>query len=129
MKRAMLYVALAGLAGLLMTGCAATNGGADLPESAAGGMKSVRLEGNGFYEACEEVAPGQHMRYSFTASGPVDFDVHCHTADGKSYPVKEGNITALQGECRAEVGAIHCGMWKNLQATPVDLEYEFFVIP
>lgn len=78
-------------------------------------------------EECLEMAPGDILSYSFTASRPVDFNVHYHEGEDILYPISQKAVANGEGSYRAEREQIHCLMWTNIHHEPVSLTYTFRV--
>src|SRR4030067_3849826 len=49
------------------------------------------------YEECVELRATSILDYSFTASKPVNFNIHYHAEGGIFYPVSENNVPVSKG--------------------------------
>lgn len=96
--------------------------------SDAAQQEEIILAPSSFYEACEKLTPGQRVKFSFAASRPVDFNVHYHTTEGITYPVKETAVESHSGELTAEAKAVYCCMWTNDHMWPVSVACSFNIV-
>jgi hypothetical protein len=77
------------------------------------GPFKLETAANSFDERCVKLGAGQSLRYRFTASVPVDFNIHYHRGDDVFYPVKKTAITTRAGRLRAKTAEVYCLMWEN----------------
>jgi len=80
------------------------------------------------YEECVELRATSILDYSFTASKPVNFNIHYHAEGGIFYPVSENNVSVSKGEFSTEKEKHYskeqeyfCMMWENPHAEHVNL--------
>ncbi len=77
------------------------------------------------HEECMEMMPGDVLSYSFNASEPVDFNIHCHEEGNVVCPVSKKSSKGGEGKFYAEKEQTYCLMWTNIQTKPVRLTYTF----
>ncbi len=102
-------------------------------------MITAQIRPGRIYEACLATFPNKIIAYSFSASNPVNFDIHYHKGKKVFYPVFEENISSRAGEldCHkalteltgevSEEREVFCLMWTNPHDAYVTLDYEFSV--
>ena len=86
------------------------------------------------YEECLEVNPPQVLEYSFSASKPLEFNIHYH-GDKAVYPVRGQAVSRWQGtfdptcirEYSSEKPPFFCLMWTNPHDEEVGLNFDFTV--
>ena len=66
-----------------------------------------------FVEVCGKLASGDGVRWSFTASVPVDFNIHYHVGKEAEFPAKQAQVTSGQDTLRVAVREDYCWMWTN----------------
>jgi hypothetical protein len=66
-----------------------------------------------FNEHCLRIEAGKSVRYRFSASGRVDFNIHHHRGNDVLYPVKRAGISRAQADFRAAGSDDYCLMWTN----------------
>lgn len=81
------------------------------------GAYSLKLTGKAFDERCLKLAAGEAVRYRFTASSPVDFNVHYHRGKEVFYPVKQAAVREGAGTFRADADDAYCLMWEQASGT------------
>ena len=121
---------------LLVSGCKTTGSEtATMPEkkampektSQAGPMsQTVGVPPGGFHESCEdEWKIGDKVKFSYTSTKPLSFDVHYHDAkEVKHYSIKEVVADEFSASFTVQHDHIHCGMWENKGGSFVRLTYE-----
>jgi len=127
-KMTMLAVLLLSLS-LLISGCATSGTNEDGGTSL---YNTVKIKPSKSYEDCIEVLPGQIMKYSFTSSNFVNFNIHYHTEEGLFYPVDKKGVMTWKGsldlqelDYYTEDQEFFCVMWDNLNSEPVKLSFSF----
>jgi hypothetical protein len=118
MPRIFVAMVLAGFLVIFLNGCSSLE---------AKNTIEVTLNPSKLHEECMEMMPGDILSYSFNASGPVDFNIHCHEQGNIICPVSKKGSTSDEGDFRAEKEQIYCLMWTNIQTIPVRLTYTFAV--
>ncbi|HWR58958.1 MAG TPA: hypothetical protein VN328_08740 [Thermodesulfovibrionales bacterium] len=102
----------------------------------AGGCASVQTQGktteilkpSGVHEDCMELRPGETLDYFFEASGPLDFNIHCHEDNDIIYAVSRDACRTDRGKYLCEKQQYYCLMWTNPGPKPATLQYEWRVI-
>lgn len=82
------------------------------------GAFSIRIKGKGFGERCIRLAAGESIRYRFSASTPVDFNIHYHRDKDIFYPVKTSRVGSGDATFLAPSSEDYCLMWEP--AGPVE---------
>ncbi len=72
---------------------------------------AVEVATGNFDERCLKIATGQVIRWCFTASGAVDFNIHRHRGSEAFYPVRRDNVERASGSFRTGVTEDCCLMW------------------
>lgn len=86
------------------------------------GAYSLKLAGKAFDERCLKLAAGEALRYRFSASAPVDFNIHYHRGKDVFYPVKQTAVTHSNGAFRADADDDYCLMWEHAAAGTATVE-------
>jgi len=127
-KMTMLAVLLLSLS-LLISGCATSGTNEDGGTSL---YNTVKIKPSKSYEDCIEVLPGQIMKYSFTSSNFVNFNIHYHTEEELFYPVDKKGVMTWKGsldlqelDYYTEDQEFFCVMWDNLNSEQVKLSFSF----
>ena len=141
MKKCLISLVIVAATSLFISGCVTTPGS----ETATGGQttaatektyqagpqsQTVGIAAGGFNEFCEEEwEVGDTVKFSFTSSKPVVFNVHYHDAKHvKHYNIKDVLVDDFSAEFTMEDKYIHCGMWQNNSDSFVKLTYEIEVV-
>ena len=124
MRKGILALVIAGLAALLISGCAGKG-----EKAAHGDMKghTIDIATGDFYEACDNWTPGDKVTFKFTSSAPVMFNVHYHQKHAKVYAIDQTVTDAFEGSFVVQSSDIHCCMWKNDNPKFVTLTYDMTV--
>lgn len=77
------------------------------------------------YEDCLEMKLGDSLVYSFEASKPLDFNLHCHEGSEVVCPVEKAGITSLSSTFIADRDQYFCLMWTNPNKEAVRLNYSY----
>lgn len=77
------------------------------------GPYAFALTGKSFDERCITLAAGQSIRYNFSASAPVDFNIHYHRGKDVFYPVRRSRVREAEGAFRAQEADNYCLMWEH----------------
>jgi hypothetical protein len=83
------------------------------------GRFSIEVAGAGAGERCLKLEAGQTLRYRFSASAPVDFNIHYHRGDQVMMPVERNAVRTLDGVYRAESTEEYCLMWQRRESGAV----------
>lgn len=84
---------------------------------------SATIEPSGMLEPCLKLKPGETLKYAFSSTKPLDFNIHYHKDDKVNYPVWESKVKSGRGTFKAKADEYHCLMWINRSKEPVDLIY------
>jgi len=101
-------------AGLCVAAAAAVHAAA-----AAEATIALSLAPGKFDEHCLRLEAGEAIAWRFTATGPVDFNIHLHRGDKVLYPVRRDGVERGSGVFRARDGDDYCLMWTGRAAAPV----------
>ena len=124
MKRGFSILVIVAAAALLMNGCAAKDEKASHEEIKG---KKVTISTGDFYEACDKWKAGDKIRFNFTSSAPVMFNVHYHTKTSKIYAIEKTLQDSFEGGFVVQTEDIHCCMWENNNPNYVTLNYDMSV--
>jgi hypothetical protein len=67
----------------------------------------------GFEERCVKLDSGERVRYRYTASADVDFNIHYHRGDEVFYPVKATASRSADASFTAPQADTYCLMWER----------------
>ena len=85
------------------------------------GAFSATLAAKDSHRECVRLEKGEKRNYSWSADGPVDFDIHRREAAGAPYAVKVDGMRGDGGTFVAKADDDYCWMWTALDK-PVKLE-------
>ena len=77
------------------------------------------LKPGGVAEECLRLEAGRSRSFSWSADGPVDFNIHFHHGDKVSYPVKANGRRKGGGKFTASAGEDYCWMWSTKEGARV----------
>lgn len=83
---------------------------------------SSSVEPGKFVEVCGKLDPGQNIRWEFTASVPVDFNIHYHVGKETQFPAKQAQVGSGRDTLRVAVREDYCWMWTNKSAGSARIE-------
>jgi len=83
------------------------------------------IEPDDDYELCLVLMPGQQLRYAFTATRKLVFNIHYHANHEAIYPVPEHQTAAAEATFAAESEQEYCLMWTNPYSVQVMLSLEY----
>ena len=84
----------------------------------------AQLAAGKFVEVCGKLAVADSVRWSFTATAPVDFNIHYHVGKEAVFPTRKAQLAAARDTLNVTVAQDHCWMWTNKGSVPVDLKVE-----
>ena len=93
------------------------------------GPYSFTLSGKSFDERCLTLAAGESIRYRFSASAPIDFNIHYHRGNAISFPVKRSAIREADATFRAKAAEGYCLMWEHSGAGDAKVEGSIVRVP
>lgn len=141
MKKGVISLVIIAVAALFISGCVTTTGSetTTVPEKttmpdktpqAGPQSQTVGIGAGGFHEFCEEEwEVGDTVKFSFTSTSPVVFNVHYHDAKHvKHYNIKDVLVDDFSADFTMQNKYIHCGMWQNNGDGFVKLTYEIEVV-
>ena len=113
---------------LFLSGCASKESGEN---AAQAGKQShtVSVPTGEFHEFCDTWEPGDNLKFTFTSTKPVLFNVHYNTTYEKHYPIKEVLVDEFSGSFIVQSKDVHCAMWTNKNDNFVKVTFEAEVIP
>jgi hypothetical protein len=97
------------LALLLITATGCASG----PPAPAGEPISLRVAPGGIEEHCLRLSVGEAIRYRFSASAPVEFNIHVHRGKDVLYPVRLAGVSIIDARFVADANDDYCLMWEN----------------
>ena len=74
---------------------------------------AASVEPGKFVEVCGKLSPGDSIRWEFTASAPVDFNIHYHVGKAAEFPAKQSQVSSGQDTLQVAVREDYCWMWSN----------------
>jgi hypothetical protein len=80
---------------------------------AAFGSFAFDVPARGFEEHCVQLAAGERIRYRYTASAEVDFNIHWHGDKEVHYPVRAVARRTAAAEFTAPHADTYCLMWER----------------
>jgi hypothetical protein len=86
------------------------------------GKFALTVPAGGFEERCVDLAAGVEVRYRFSATEPVDFNIHHHRGAEVFYPVRTDATRGADARFRAPAADAYCLMWERKGAGAVRVE-------
>ena len=80
-----------------------------------------------FAEACGQLPRDSAVQWRFSASLPLNFNIHYHEGKAVTYPEKLNGSTGANGMLRIAVNEAYCWMWTNKTAQPVVVTVELLL--
>ena len=77
-----------------------------------------------FAEACGPLLRDAVVQWRFSASRPLDFNIHYHEGKAVNYPVKQATSAGSNGTLRVTVDVPCCWMWRNTTTQPASVTVE-----
>lgn len=114
-------MSLSKLIAVLLLAGALTCCAAGKPYQPEGSAMTIRPRG--MIERCYVVPPGGELKYSFSASMPVDFNVHYHEGEKVVYSVEETGVRDYESSLVSLSKKKYCLMWKNPHHLSVNIIY------
>lgn len=81
--------------------------------TAALGPFRLEVPARGFNEHCVELAAGERVRYRYSATADVDFNIHYHQGKDVLYPVKSTGGRSVDAVYTAPHADTYCLMWER----------------
>jgi len=127
MKRAIVSLLIILAAFLFINGCA-SKGGAEKGAQAGKQSHTLTISTGDFHEFCEVWEVGETVKFSFTSTKPVIFNVHYHAGHEKHYAIEDVLVDNFSGDFVVQNKEVHCGMWQNNNDSYVKLTYDMEAI-
>ena len=94
------------------------------PSIVPGGVHEVKahpLPAFQIHEECVKLVPGDRLDYTFSATAPLQFNIHYHEGNTVIMPVTRDKVTSDAGRFEAVVAQEYCLMWEaGAAGTPLD---------
>ncbi len=87
-------------------------------------VHQAQIKPKAFVEVCGELSAPTSVAWAFTASQPLDFNVHYHVEKAVVYPVKPSQLQSAGGTLNVTVPQHYCWMWANKGAEKVTIKAE-----
>lgn len=87
-------------------------------------VHQAQIKPQAFVEVCGELPAPASVAWTFTASQPLDFNVHYHVGKEVVYPVKPSPLQSGGGTLNVTVPQHYCWMWANKGTEAVTLNTE-----
>jgi hypothetical protein len=100
---------------------------ADEQGGAAGRWISQDLPAGKIHEACMKLGRNDRLEYAFDAGGEVDFNIHYHSGNIVSFPVRLRAAKQDATVFEPGIARDYCLMWTNPGDRPVEIRYRFHV--
>lgn len=89
------------------------------PESGREKPFETQMQPGDIHEECVRLEQGKSRAFEWTSDGPVDFNIHFHSGERVSYPVRLKAQTKAAGRFTAKTGEDYCWMWTARRPTRV----------
>lgn len=83
------------------------------------------IAAKGLEEVCVKLAPPEKLRYTFTATGKLNFSVHYHAGNDVRFPVPEHLTSSETNSFVPASVQDYCLMWENTGTETVELRLEY----
>lgn len=74
-----------------------------------------------FAEVCGKLSPPTLVQWRFTASAPLNFNIHYHEGKDVKFPAKQDDVAVSGGSLKVTLQQGYCWMWTNKSAGAVSL--------
>jgi hypothetical protein len=82
---------------------------------------AIELAPGSFDEHCLRLGAGEAIRWRFTATDAVDFNIHAHRGEVIVYPVRRERVERASGSLRGRAAEDYCLMWTNAGGSRVQV--------
>lgn len=82
---------------------------------------NAQIAAGKYVEVCGKLSVGEGVRWSFTASAPVDFNIHYHVGKEAVFPARQAQVSSGRDTLNVTVAQDYCWMWTNKGSAPVSL--------
>jgi len=127
MKRTFLAVVFVFFLAMFVNGCA-TKGGSGMASEPGKENHTLTIATGDSYEFCDRWQVGDTVKFSYSSSKPVTFNVHYHAKHKKAYSIKDTLSDEFSGSFTVDNDEIHCGMWQNNNDKFIKLSFEVEVM-
>lgn len=79
---------------------------------------------NEFVELCGELPAGTRVGWRFSASVPMDFNIHYHVGRDVVFPEKRAQVTSGAADLSVSLQQTYCWMWTNKATGPSTLQVD-----
>jgi len=90
--------------------------------TAALGPFRLEVPARGFEEHCIRLNAGEQVRYRYSATAEVDFNIHYHRGKDVFYPVKSSGSRSADATFTAPQADAYCMMWERSGEGAVRIE-------
>ena len=74
---------------------------------------NAQIAAGKYVEVCGKLSVGEGVRWSFTASAPVDFNIHYHVGKEAVFPARQAQVSSGRDTLNVTVAQDYCWMWTN----------------
>ena len=127
MKKSLIALVFISLVTVALSGCASKESSEMAAQTGTARHQDSVPTGQ-FNEFCDTWDVGDNLKFSFTSTKPVLFNVHYHTAYDKFYPIKEVLTDEFSDSFVVQTKDVHCAMWTNKNDGFVKVTFEVEVI-
>jgi hypothetical protein len=85
--------------------------------------KSLQIMPGKIHESCFVLDSNESIKYSFTTTSPIAFNIHYHLGEQVKYPVKINSVSTKSDIFKATIKQQYCQMWTNNGNQPIQLKY------
>jgi hypothetical protein len=75
-----------------------------------------------FAEVCGKLNPPADVQWQFSASMPLNFNIHYHEGKAVKFPAKQDGVAEGSGKLGVEIQQDYCWMWTNKSANVATLQ-------
>ncbi len=76
-----------------------------------------------FAEVCGKLNPPAGVQWQFSASAPLNFNIHYHEGKAVKFPAKQDGVAEGSGKLGVEARQDYCCMWSNNSAKESTLRF------
>jgi hypothetical protein len=77
-----------------------------------------------FVEVCGKLSKGAQIAWQFTASGPLNFNIHYHVGKDVAYPERRNAVDNGAATLDVALDQDYCWMWSNKSESEVSLNIQ-----
>ena len=79
------------------------------------------------HEICLQLTPANEWRYTFTATGKLNFNLHYHEDGVTLFPFADQPLASVESSYQPPVPQTYCLMWTNKTLEDVDLKISYTI--